>query len=73
MADQPKITFISVGWASPDGEQTVISLPEMQKHCRPERIEELVDDMAVLCEDVEARRHPEDAGHPVLSVIRGQK
>ena len=44
----------------------------MHKHCRPERIEELVDDLAVLREDVEARRHPQDTGHPVLSVIRGK-
>jgi hypothetical protein len=43
-----------------DGENGVeaksISLTAMRKHCRPERVEDLLDDLAVLCSDVQEAR-----------------
>jgi hypothetical protein len=59
---------------TPDGpQQAVIDLTAMHTHCRPERVEDLLEDLTVLCEDVQAGRQPEDLGHPVLSVIQGSK
>lgn len=54
-------------------QQVMIDLAQMQQHCRQERLEDLADDLAVLCQDVEAARQPEDSGHPVLGVIRGHR
>ena len=63
-----RITFISVGWTTPSGRVKVIDLDAMRKHCRSERVEDLLEDLALLCEDVEARRHPETAD-PWLSLV----
>jgi hypothetical protein len=54
-------------------QQAVIDLASMHRHCRPERVEDLLEDLTVLCEDVQAGRKPEDLGHPVLSVIQGSQ
>jgi hypothetical protein len=64
----PRVTFISVGWASPSGRVKVIDLDAMRRHCRSERVEDLLEDLTLLCEDVEARRHPETAD-PWLSLV----
>ena len=67
MESSCRITFISVGWARPSGRVKVIDLDAMRGHCRSERVEDLVEDLTLLCEDVEARRHPETAD-PYLSL-----
>jgi hypothetical protein len=68
MAGEPRITFISVGWVSEDGSVRIIDLPAMQQHCRPERVQDLLEDLDLLCEDVDAGRRPEDKGRP-LSLV----
>jgi hypothetical protein len=70
MESEPRITFISVGWTSADGRQTVISLPEMRKHCRPERVEDLLDDLTVLCEDVLNGQSGASRTNTALRVLR---
>jgi hypothetical protein len=49
-----------------DGSQ--VTLEDMQRHCRPERVEDLLDDLVVLCDDVATGRHPQASG---LSLVRG--
>jgi hypothetical protein len=61
MESECRITFVSVGWASPTGRVKVIGLEVMRRHCRRERVEDLLEDLALLCEDVQARRHPDHA------------
>jgi hypothetical protein len=54
-----------------DGPQRVrVNLESMRSHCRPERVEDLVEDLLIVCEDVQARRRPQDAGRPVLALDR---
>jgi hypothetical protein len=51
-----RITYVTVGWTTDtdDGpQQTVISLESMQKHCRAERVDDLLDDLTLLCRDVQ--------------------
>jgi hypothetical protein len=50
-----------------------VDLAAITRHCRPERADDLLEDAARLVDDVLARRHPEDSGGPVLSVIRGAR
>jgi hypothetical protein len=47
----------------------LIGLPELRKHCRPERVEDLLEDLAVLAEDVADRRRPEDKGRARLAAV----
>jgi hypothetical protein len=68
MDSASRITFISVGWSTKGGRVEVIGLEVMRRHCRWERVEDLLEDLALLCEDVEARRHP-DAVDPYLSLV----
>jgi hypothetical protein len=54
-----KVRALSVGWTvdTPDGpRRSLISLFDLRQHCRPERVEELLDDLAVLCSDVQDAR-----------------
>jgi hypothetical protein len=54
-----------------DGSQRVsVNLESMRTHCRPERVDDLVDDLLLLCEDVQARRWPLDPGRPCLALDR---
>jgi hypothetical protein len=46
----------------------LVGLADMRKHCRVERVEDLLDDLLMLCEDIEAAR---ETPGPVLSVVRG--
>jgi hypothetical protein len=66
-----RIEHVSVGWTveTPDGPRcTLIDLAAMRKHCRPERIADLLDDLQMLCKDVQDER---DAAEPSrLRVIR---
>lgn len=58
----------------PGGPQRrMINLPAIIRHCRPERVEELLDDLQVLCEEVLAGRGPGDRGRPSLAVARAPK
>ena len=50
-------TFVSVGYLH-NGQEEVISLEQMQKHCRDVRVLDLLADLAILCEDVVERRVP---------------
>jgi hypothetical protein len=53
-----RITSVSVGCITDteDGPaETTISLADIVRCCRHERVEDLLDDLAMLCEDVEAR------------------
>lgn len=54
---QRKITFVSVGWTAEEApEGVVVSLDQMRKYCRPDRIEELLADLTMLCRDVQDHR-----------------
>ena len=56
-----KITRIAVTYTvdTPDGPRhTFHGLPHMQRHIRPERLSELIDDLTVICEDLIATREP---------------
>jgi len=47
---------------TPDGPQrTKANLQSIRAHCRPERVDDLIDDLLMLCEDVHAGRRPEGA------------
>ena len=45
-----------------------ISLTAMRKHARPERVEDLLEDLELICEDVQAARDAAESGR--LRVIR---
>jgi hypothetical protein len=54
-----RIDRIEVGCTvdTDDGPQvTVISLADFRWHCRRERVDDLIDDLVVLCEDVQGAR-----------------
>lgn len=51
-----------------DQQPTLIGLPELRQHCRAERVEDLIEDLEMLVEDVQAARVEPGT---VLSVIRG--
>jgi hypothetical protein len=56
---------------TPEGARHVtIDLESIRAHCRPERVEDLVDDLLLLCEDVQARRRPDDPGCATLALDR---
>lgn len=51
-----EITYVTVGWTvdTPEGpQQAVVSLESMRKHCRQERVDDLLDDLHLLCKDVQ--------------------
>jgi hypothetical protein len=48
---------------------TFHSLQAMRKHARPERVEELVEDLTLICEDLLARRPQPTTGLPA-NVVR---
>jgi hypothetical protein len=53
------VRALSIGWTTetPDGpKRNLISLFDLRQHCRQERVEELLADLAVLCSDVQAAR-----------------
>jgi hypothetical protein len=65
-ASATEITGVTVEFD--DGRR--VTLQDMYCHCRPERVEDLLDDLVVLSEDVADRRRPENRG---LSLARGQQ
>ena len=68
-----RVVAITVAYEDGSPEDPVlIDLAQMREHCRAERVEDLLDDLTVLCEDVQAERLPEDSG-TILRVVRGSK
>ena len=56
---------------TPDGPKRVtVNLESMHTHCRAERVEDLVEDLLMLCEDVQASRWPENPGRTSLALDR---
>lgn len=56
-----RITRIAVTYTvdTPDGPRhTFQGLPHMNRHIRPERVTELLDDLTVICEELVAVREP---------------
>jgi hypothetical protein len=56
-----RITRIAVTYTvdTPDGPRhTFHGLPHMNRHIRPERVTELLDDLTVICEELVAVREP---------------
>jgi hypothetical protein len=51
-------------------QRVTVNLESIRTHCRPERVEDLIDDLLMLCEDVQARRRPEDPGRLTLAFDR---
>jgi hypothetical protein len=50
---------------TPEGPQrTVVDLAAMLRHCGPERVDDLLDDLTMLCEDVQT------AGRPSVALLR---
>jgi hypothetical protein len=66
MAD---ISRVVVQFEAEDGSSRRITLEDIRRHCRPERVEDLLDDLVVLCEDVIDGRKPEDKGRPRLTAV----
>jgi hypothetical protein len=67
-----EITRVVVQYQAEDGSSRHVTLKGMRRHCRPERIEDLLDDLVVLCEDVVDGLHPLAPRRP-LSVVREQR
>lgn len=68
-----RIERIEIGYAADDGdgpERKRVTLTGLREHCRPERVTDLLEDLELLVEDVEAGRRPGDRGRPALSVVR---
>ena len=42
-------------------ERKLVTLAALWEHCRRERVEDLLDDLQVLCEDVQDAREPDSA------------
>jgi hypothetical protein len=66
-----RIAHVAIEYVTetPDGLKTAVaSLAELRRHCRAERVDDLIDDLVMLVEDIEAARV---ASGTVLSVIRG--
>jgi len=66
-----KVDYLIDGPGGP--ERVTVDLASILQHCRPERVQDLLEDVELLSEDVLAGRRPENPGHPVLSVIRGSR
>jgi hypothetical protein len=65
------IDRIQVGFTvDTDGgpERKLVTLANIRKHCRPERVDEMLEDMTLLCEDVEGAGGAGEPGR--LRVIR---
>ena len=65
-----RILAVAVAYESDapgDLQPTLIGLPDLRQHCRAERVEDLLDDLRMLVEDVQAAHV---APGRALSVIR---
>jgi hypothetical protein len=61
-----KIDRVHVGITTDDGEQKLVTFPAMRKHCRQERVEDLLEDLILICEDVQAAR---ESARPILRSV----
>lgn len=67
-----RVVAITVAFEDGDPDDPVlIDLTQMQAHCRAERVQDLLENLTLMCEEVEAGRRPEDRG-PVLSLVQEQ-
>jgi hypothetical protein len=60
-----RIIHIAVGVTieTDDGPQkTAITLGDMRRHCRPERVDDLLDDLTLLIADVQAAQNGKRVG-----------
>ena len=65
-----RIVAVTVAYESDaptDLQPVLVGLADMRKHCRAERVDDLLDDLLMLCEDIQAARLTPD---PVLSLVR---
>lgn len=69
---QGKITRISITWTTETDEGKSFRfyglLPDERKIIRPDRMQELLDDLTVMCEQIQAARKTANStaqGHPV--------
>ena len=62
------VTVAYESGATGDLQPTLIGLPELREHCRAERVEDLIDDLGMLIEGIQAARVGPGT---VLSIIRG--
>jgi hypothetical protein len=68
-----KIVGVAVVWeteASAGSRQLTIDLAAMHRYCRAERVDELLDDLALLCDDVQQAQdvHVISSHHSVASL-----
>jgi hypothetical protein len=63
-------SFISVGYVT-DGREVTVSLEAMRRHCRPDRVDELLADLAMLCDDVVDSWHGSEPGCPAVAITPG--
>jgi len=65
---QGKITRISVTWAEPTGQGTRFRfynvLPDDETIIRPERMEDLLDDLTLICQQIQQARDRTPNGMP---------
>jgi hypothetical protein len=65
-AEEPvKIERVQVGIATDDGQRALVTLPAMIKHCRKERVEDLLEDLTLICEDVQSARQGTSSSVPL--------
>jgi hypothetical protein len=71
---QGKITRISVTWGEPThkGTQHRIYnvLPDEEMHIRPERIQDLLDDLTLICQQIQEARDRQPNGTPSAGFAR---
>jgi hypothetical protein len=68
-----RIDRVQVGYTVDNGsgpERKLVTLAALHEHCRPERLADLIEDLELLVEDVEAGRRPEDRGRAPLSLVQ---
>jgi hypothetical protein len=68
---EPVGRIVAITAAFEDGgpdDPVLIDLAAMLRCCRPERLQDLLEDLTLLCEEVQAGRRPEDAGR-VLTLV----
>jgi hypothetical protein len=68
-----KIERVQVGYTVETGdgpERKAVTLGALRRHCRTERVADLIEDLELLCQDVETGRRPDDQGRPPLSLVR---
>lgn len=65
-----RIVAVTVAFESDapgDLQPVLVGLTQMREHCRAERVDDLLDDLLMLCEDIQAARLRHG---PVLSLVR---